>query len=241
MGKMQGDDRYRYTYQQQGYQPHAYYYPPPQPQPPPPPPPGGLFSFSAEEKKNLLMAIGALTLAFTLLFSGSGIAIYIVVALSFVAVVTGFLLHEFGHKFVAQRYGCWAEFKAWPQGLLLAIFSAFFGFLFAAPGAVYIRGRLTKEQNGWVSAAGPLMNITVASFLLPVIFFVSSIPDEIFLLVWMICYLNVFIGGFNMIPFPPLDGSKIIRWNPGMWILLLAVLGFYFILLNFPGAISGLF
>jgi Zn-dependent protease len=85
------------------------------------------------------------------------------------------------------------------------------------------------------------MNITVASFLLPVLFFIPSIPDEIFLLVWMICYLNVFIGGFNMIPFPPLDGSKIIRWNPGMWILLLAVLGFYFILLNFPGAIAGLF
>jgi Zn-dependent protease len=230
---MHGDDRYHYSYQGQGYQPYVYYHP----QPPPPPPPGGLFSFSEEEKKNLGLAVGALTLAFTLLFMGSGIPLYIVVVISFVAVVTGFLLHEFGHKFVAQRYGCWAEFKAWPQGLLLAVVSAFIGFLFAAPGAVYIRGHLTKEQNGWVSAAGPLMNITVASFLLPVLFLFPGIPDAMLALLWMICYLNVFIGGFNMIPFPPLDGSKIIKWNPGMWIVLLVVLGAYFILLNYPGLI----
>ncbi|UCF09217.1 MAG: site-2 protease family protein [Thermoplasmata archaeon] len=176
------------------------------------------------------MAIGALTLAFTLLFMGR-FPIYIVVALSFVAVVTAFLLHEMGHKLVAQRYGCWAEFRAWKFGLIMAILSGFMGFLFAAPGAVYIRGNLTKEENGKVSAAGPLMNIAVASLLLPILFFIPNILEEIWTLVLMICYLNVFIGGFNMIPFPPLDGSKIIKWNPGIWIGLLVILGTYFILL----------
>lgn len=197
--------------------------------------------FSEEEKKHLLMAIGALTLAFTLLLIDVGFSPLIIAGLSFVAVVTGFLLHELGHKIVAQRYGCWAEFRAWPMGLMLAVISGFMGFLFAAPGAVHVRGYLSKEENGKVSAAGPLMNIVVASSLLPVLFFVPGIVLELRTLIGMICYLNVFIGGFNMIPFPPLDGSKIIKWNPGIWIGMLVILGFYFALLVAPEWFFSLF
>ena len=226
---MWGDDRgatYRVS-----YQPNEYHIPTPVQE-------GGL-KFSAEEKKHLLMAVGALTMAFTLLFAGlEGLSIFTVIGLSFVAVITGFLLHEIGHKIVAQRYGCWAEFRAWSFGLLMAVFSAFMGFLFAAPGAVYVRGHLSKEENGKVSAAGPLMNIVVASFLLPIWIFIPLI-DELQLLISMILWLNLFIGGFNMIPVPPLDGSKIIRWNPGIWVGILVVLGVYFILFFDPSLILG--
>jgi Zn-dependent protease len=201
------------------------------------PPPQGVLKFSEEEKQHLLMAIGALTLAFTLfwvrfsIFSIDILTLLFVVGIAFTAVVTGFLLHEIGHKLVAQRYGCWAEFRAWPMGLMLAVLSGFMGFLFAAPGAVYIRGYLTKEQNGIVSAAGHGTNIVVASFLLPVLIFIIDPTSLIGGLVWMICYLNVFLGGFNMIPFPPLDGSKIIKWNPIIWVGILAILAVYFFLL----------
>jgi Zn-dependent protease len=229
---MWGDDDNRQVTYRVSYVPREVYYQPPE---------GGGLKFSDEEKKHLLMAIGALTLAFTLLFYGFGeLSFVIVIGLSFLAVITGFLLHEIGHKIVAQRYGCWAEFRAWPFGLLMAVFSAFIGFLFAAPGAVYIRGHLTKEENGKVSASGPLMNIAVATFLLPIWFFIPLV-DEGRLLVSMILWLNLFIGGFNMIPIPPLDGSKIIRWNPGVWILLLMILGGYFLLFLDPDLIFGLF
>lgn len=229
---MRGDEEVA-TYRV-SYQPYEYYIEPPVRE-------GGI-KFSDEEKKHLLMAIGALTLAFTLLLAGEGdIPIYTIVGLSFVAVVTGFLLHEIGHKIVAQRYGCWAEFRAWPFGLMFAVLSAFMGFLFAAPGAVYIRGHLTKEENGKVSAAGPLMNIGVSSFLIPVLFFFPDIIIEILYLVWMICFLNVFIGLFNLIPFPPLDGSKIIRWNPGIWLVMGIILGFYLVLLWSPSLLFSLF
>jgi Zn-dependent protease len=208
------------------------------------PPPKGILKFSDQEKQHLLLAIGALTLAFTLfwtrftIFDIGIITLLFVVAIAFTAVVTGFLLHEIGHKIVAQRYGCWAEFRAWPMGLLLAVASGFMGFLFAAPGAVYIRGYLTEKQNGIVSAAGPGTNIVVASALIPVLIFVIDPSSLIGQLVWMICYLNVFLGGFNMIPFPPLDGSKIIKWNPVIWVALLVVLGGYFwLLINMVGGL----
>jgi Zn-dependent protease len=52
-----------------------------------------------------------------------------------VGVGTGFMLHELAHKFVAQRYGYWAEYKASPMGLIFTVvMAAMFGFVFAAPG-----------------------------------------------------------------------------------------------------------
>ena len=228
---MWGDDE-RVTYRV-SYQPYEYQYRPPVQT-------GGL-QFSEEEKKHLIMAIGALTLAFTLFsIRVFRLPLFTSIILSLVVACTAFLLHEFGHKIIAQRYGCWAEFRAWPFGLLFAIISGYIGWLFAAPGAVYIRGHLSREENGKVSAAGPLMNIGVASILLPVLFFFPDIIDEIWYLVWMLCYLNVFIGGFNLIPFPPLDGSKIIKWNPVIWLVMGIILGFYLVLLWSPSLLFSL-
>lgn len=225
---MWGDDEgvsYRVSYQPQEY--HIE-----------PPPSGGL-KFSEEEKKHLLMAIGALTLAFTLLFRDPDFPIYFTAILAFCSVMTGFFMHEMAHKYVAQKYGSWAEFRAWPQYLLIAVVTAYFGFLIAAPGAVYHRGYLTKEQTGKVSAAGPVTNIIMASIILPILLFVPGIPYEIFLLLGMVCFMNVIIGGFNLVPFFGLDGKKIIKWNVGIWIGLLGILGFYGILLLAPQLIFG--
>jgi Zn-dependent protease len=226
---MRGDEEVA-TYRV-SYQPYEYYIEPPVRE-------GGL-KFSEEEKKHLLMAIGALTLAFTLLlFIHAGFSFLLAVIISFVAVCTAFLLHEFGHKIVAQRYGCWAEFRAWPFGLMFAVLSGLVGFLFAAPGAVYIRGHLSKEENGKVSASGPLMNFVVASFIMPFLFILRDEYFTIWFLLGLICFLNIFIAGFNMIPFPPLDGSKIMNWNPIIWVFLIIILGIFVALLYLSGILA---
>src|SRR5688500_15287049 len=56
----------------------------------------------------------------------------------FVAVgiaVTGFALHEIGHKITAQHFGHWSEFRFSLPGLLLTLVVSYLGFLFGAPGA----------------------------------------------------------------------------------------------------------
>lgn len=129
-----------------------------------------------------------------------------------IAVGLGFILHEMMHKVVAINYGARAEFRAWTWGLGLAILMALVSggrFIFAAPGAVYIFGKaLTKEQNGIVSLAGPLTNFVLALVFL-------SVP------LGMIgaygAAINLWLGIFNMIPIPPLDGSKVFAWNPAVW------------------------
>ena len=94
---MWGDDEgvsYRVS-----YQPQEYYIGVPQ---------QGFLKFSNEEKKHLLMAIGALTLAFTLLLRHLDLPIYLIAVLAFCSVMTGFFMHEMAHKYMAQKYGSWA-------------------------------------------------------------------------------------------------------------------------------------
>src|SRR3989338_1022011 len=94
----------------------------------------------------------------------------------------GFLLHELAHKFVAQRYGCVAEFRAWDQFLFLALgMAAFIGFLFAAPGAVMISGMITRRENGIVSVAGPATNYVLGLLFLGLTFLIPAF-ESIFLI-----------------------------------------------------------
>ena len=92
----------------------------------------------------------------------------------------GFLLHQLAHKFVAQKYGCVAEFRAFDQMLYLAVGLAFFvGFIFAAPGAVMIRGYVDRRKNGIISIAGPAVNIMLAVIFLILLNILASILNFI--------------------------------------------------------------
>ncbi|HLA47372.1 MAG TPA: site-2 protease family protein [Thermoplasmata archaeon] len=204
------------------------------------PPPRRGIRFSKEELRHIVMASGALITAFTLAFLDplrrtftAGGALQIAVSAT-VAVLTGFLLHELAHKVLAQRYGAWAEFRSSPGGLVLAVFTGVLGFVFAAPGAVYIAGSLSKGQNGRVSLAGPLTNFAIAlaflgSFLAFRPFLGGGLAGWVGTILYFTAYINLFLGGFNMIPIPPLDGSKIIAWNRTVWILTLIAIGAVFV------------
>lgn len=142
--------------------------------------------------------------------------------LSFFGVGTAFFLHELGHKFVAQRYGYYAEFQAFKGMLYLAVLMSFFGFIFAAPGGVLIKGRITLRKNGIISLAGPLVNIIIG-----IIFFVLFLLFK-FNFFYFSFVINSFIGLFNLIPVFPFDGGKIIKWSKGVYFItaLLALIVF---------------
>jgi len=196
--------------------------------------PKGRYRFSRKELQDLGLSIVILTAAFSILrlrYATDTSPSYMaaIVLISFAAVGTGFFLHEMGHKFLAQKYGAWSEFRSWNTGLMIALLSSFAGFLFAAPGAVHIAGHITQEQNGKISLAGPSINLTIGVLCaIPAILFWDSLPDLAFNALYTIGYVNIFLAGFNMIPIRPLDGSKVFAWNKGIWAAMLVAIGFMF-------------
>lgn len=168
---------------------------------------------------HIVISVVTISLAFSMFFLSS-------LPVVFLTVGCGFILHELAHKFVAIRYGCVARYRAWVEGLVLALVFAVVTqgrFIFAAPGAVYIyKQGLTRRENGIISLAGPLTN-----FLLGLGFaFLLLVPSpDVQLVGFMGFYVNMFLAFFNLIPVPPLDGSKVISWSVPAWLILFALAG----------------
>lgn len=184
--------------------------------------------YSRREKRDLFYAGILISLAFAILLSGGfeGIIlgnsnILILFFVSFFSAGLGFLLHELAHKYVAQSYGLFAEFKASYSWLFLAILFSLGGFIIAAPGAVFISGRTNREKDGKISAAGPLTNIILA-----IVFLVGFLIYSEGLIGLTFIYglrINAILGAFNMIPVIPFDGAKIIAWDKLKYSIILLV------------------
>ena len=200
-------------------------------------------SFSTRELRDLTLAWLALGLAFALFLErpaafalasspGPDTAAAFGSALlrSLLTVGVGFLLHELAHKVVAVRFGQVAAFRADYGMLGLAIAAGLAGFLFAAPGAVYHRGRITERENGLIALAGPVTNIGLAALFMPLLF----LPGVAGAVGNLGVFVNVLLAAFNMLPFGPLDGRKVLRWSKAVFALVfvptvgLAVLLFLF-------------
>jgi Zn-dependent protease len=191
----------------------------------------GKVRFGRQELMHIGIAAVVLTFAFSMaLFSKSSLSLVMsgnwsdaafVIGIAAAAVLSGFLLHELAHKVMAQRYGAWAEFRIFPMGLMLALVFSFVGFVFAAPGAVYIQGRLSWKQNGLVSIAGVVTNITLGAVFFA-LFLVAPL-GSLGLVLQGLATINLFLAVFNLLPISPLDGSKVLKWNAGIWVGTLTI------------------
>jgi Zn-dependent protease len=186
--------------------------------------------FSRTEIIHLLISIVTLTIAFSLALTGNnffqGLDGFNLDKLQrdfgkiFLGIITAFFVHELSHKFMAQKYKLWSEFRMYPWGLGLALFLGIFTpIVFAAPGAVMFRGKARYFEIGQIAIAGPLANIVIAAITLPLYLFVFYETPIYGHIIGFICLINSFLSTFNLLPFGPLDGIKIIRWNVNIWII----------------------
>jgi len=191
-----------------------------------------------QERNDLIIAWLAISLAFTLIFIRGGVnpvSFIVFFSISLFTVGIGFVLHEMAHKYTAIKYGFWAEFHKDNQMLLVAVvLAALVGVVFAAPGVTMIYGTrgLTKEENGKISAAGPVTNL-----LLCIPFFgllllgaaMESGGSGDMLSFWILqvgiigLAVNSMIALFNMLPVSVLDGKKVLTWNPVVFGVLIVV------------------
>ncbi len=180
------------------------------------------FSISIDEALHILVSVLTISLAFAIVWTGStnfNADFLATTGLILLTVGLGFILHELAHKFVAIKYGAYARYQAWTLGLLFSIIMAFaVGFVFAAPGAVYVYGNnITREQNGKISAAGPLTNLILGLVFLAIGFLIPGLKQ----IAVLGASVNFFLGAFNMIPIFPMDGQKVYQWNKTIWAALM--------------------
>ena len=101
----------------------------------------------------------------TFLVTAVGLSLnnYRYISWQFLAIfISAFLVHELAHKFLAQFYGSWAEFRAEMYGLIITAISALpiMPFKFIAPGAVMV-GLSDRNRFGRVAFIGPLTNLVM--------------------------------------------------------------------------------
>ena len=207
---------------------------------------------SRREEFDLFIAWIAISLAFAIIFlRGSGrtdpVIALLFLGISLFTVGIGFILHEMAHKFTAIKYGFWAEFRKDNIMLVVAVaLAALVGVVFAAPGATVIydmNGRgISREQNGKISVAGPMVNLLLCipfAALLILVGSGTSVTGNIVTMIGMIgLQVNAMIAAFNMLPVSILDGKKVLAWNKGVFVIMI-IAAFGALLVSFyPEAIS---
>jgi Zn-dependent protease len=187
------------------------------------------------ERLDLTIAWLGITIAFTLAIVLSGFTgkidpsyFLFIFGVAAITVGIGFVLHEMAHKFTAMKYGYYAEFRKDNVMLLMAVvLAALVHIVFAAPGATVIyAGGLTREQNGKISAAGPLTNLVLCIPFAALIIatpFIAGMGQVIGFVGMMGLQINAMIAAFNMLPISILDGRKVLAWNPAVFIVMIAV------------------
>jgi len=179
-----------------------------------------IFQFSKEEVYDLIISVLFTAIIFLLpvtVFSPVSILIKFITIT--IIVSSAFVTHELAHKFVGIKNGFFARYKMYMSSTLMSFFISaltFFQIKFVATGAVEIYPtEYSNFEKLWeIAAAGPTTNLLVGW-----IGVIGLLLTKMSIF-YLIAVINFYIGLFNMIPIPPLDGSKVIRDNPMAYVIL---------------------
>jgi len=154
-----------------------------------------------------------------------------------VGLIIGVIVHEYMHGYVAYRMGDTTAKRAGrltldplahidpfgtlilPGILLLMNIMGYGGFIFGYAKPVPINPFLFRKPRAiiWVSLAGPLSNLVLSLVILGIAGIVDNAMDggtasKIVITLEYMGYINIVLFVFNLLPIPPLDGSRIVGY-----------------------------
>ena len=157
----------------------------------------------------------------------SMVSLFISFLTSFGLLMIAMTVHEFSHGWVAYRLGdTTAKYSGrltlnplahidpvWTFLLPLFLFISTQGqFVFGAAKPVpinYLALKNPKRDIIWIGMSGPLANFILAFALSAVLKF-AHLSVHINFIIENLIIINIVLGVFNLLPIPPLDGSRIL-------------------------------
>ena len=221
-----------------------------------------MFGFSFD-KRFIYILLGAMLLSTLMSYSQMEL---LSLLLTLPAVIIAITFHEYAHAWAADKLGDDTPRMQGrlnlnpmshidPAGFILLMFA---GFGWGKPVQINPRNfnRNVRMDKGemLVSLAGPLMNFVLAiisAFVLGAVymfssadFFFSTTGSIIYILLQQILAINIGLGVFNLIPLPPLDGSKIfinyLPYKARRWVIEHGHLFYYIFLAIWITGLAGL-
>lgn len=200
-----------------------------------------MFNFSFD-KRTIYIILGILILSAIIQYVANPGALMSLL-ISAPGVLIAITFHEFAHAFVADKLGDDTARREGrlslnpkdhldPIGTLMLLVA---GFGWGKPVHVdprnYTRKMSMEKGEAIVSIAGPVMNFIIA-FIFALIYYAiykfasdsflaSTVGTAVLLIIAGVVTINIGLGVFNLIPLPPLDGSKVIipflPYNAKQW------------------------
>lgn len=201
-----------------------------------------MFNFNID-KKYLYIALGILVI-FSLANYINNPNELLALVLTLPGVIIAITFHEFAHAWMADRLGDDTPREQGrlnlnplshldPFGFIMLVFVHFgWGKPVEINPRNFNRDKSMSAQEAMVAFAGPLMNIILA-FVFTIIYFLiykfalafvyTKVGFVVMLIISMTISVNIGLGIFNLVPLPPLDGSKILNhflpYNAKEWFL----------------------
>lgn len=202
-------------------------------------------------------------------------AVYMLVGL-----IIGVILHEYMHGYVAYRMGDTTAKRAGrltldpmahidpigtlllPGILFLMSIMGYGTFIVGYAKPVPVNPFLFRRRSGiiWVSLAGPFTNLAVGAVFMGLAGLAHALNggsalEKVTVTFIYIAYINLLLFVFNLIPVPPLDGSKVVGYflkgealrvyrslEPyGFALILVLVFLFGFLLSGIVGGLANIF
>ena len=215
------------------------------------------------DRRFIYILLGCLVLFSLINFSSGNI---IATLFTLPAVIIAIAFHEYAHAWMADRLGDETPRMQGrltlnplkhldPVGFILLLFA---GFGWGKPVQInsrnFNRNVSMSKGEALVSLAGPVMNFILAiifAIILGVVymfapssFLTTTIGGVVYILLQECVLINIGLGVFNLLPLPPLDGSKIFinlfPYNARRWIMEHEQIFYYAFLIIWITGLAGI-
>ncbi|MAG52902.1 MAG: hypothetical protein CMH62_02975 [Nanoarchaeota archaeon] len=132
--------------------------------------------------------------------------------IALIATSPAVFFHELFHKLIAIAFGHNATFHIFTPGLLIGVVLKLINspFLFIAPGFVSIPPIANDFQFRLIAFAGPFANLLLFLIATIILKKAKNLSEKQLIILHLTKRINIILLLFNMIPFGPLDGAKVL-------------------------------